>query len=104
MQTASSALSSKLKELEAQQVGLEAQIQEVHRQMQVECPSIELMGAAFARAKQMLCSGELSCVRRVIEQYVDGVVLWPEMVEIHIHLNQYAQVITLPRESLQEGC
>ena len=44
MQTASIALSAKLKELEAQQVGLEAQIQELHRQMQVECPSIELMG------------------------------------------------------------
>ena len=52
----------------------------------------------------MLCSGELSCVRRVIEQYVDEVVLWPEIVEIHIHLNQYAQVISLSRESLQKGC
>lgn len=93
-QTGSTALSDQLRSLEQQKAGLEIQIKEHLDIQKSRCLDYETMCAAFSEAKQLLKQGNLNCVRKVIEQHIDGVRLFPERIEIILKMDRFQEKVT----------
>ena len=93
-QTGSAALVNQLRSLEEQKAGLDLQIQEQLDIQKSRCPDYSTLSAAFSWAKQLLKEGNLHCVRKIIEQHVDTVQLFPDRIEIVLKIGAFKQSIT----------
>lgn len=100
LQTGSAALADKLQELETQKAALQREIQIACDRQKQSCPSYEALQAAFMRAKELLQSGSSQHARRVVEQYVERVVLFTDRIEVHLRIGDFAHVVTTKRELL----
>lgn len=100
LQTGSAALADKLQELETQKSALQREIQIACDRQKQSCPSYEALQAAFMRAKELLQSGNSQHARRVVEQYVERVVLFTDRIEVHLRIGDFAHVVTTKRELL----
>lgn len=99
-QTGSTALSDQLRSLEQQKAGLEIQIKEHLDIQKSRCPDYETLKSAFSKAKELLKTGDLHCVRKVIDQHVDAVRLFSDRIEITLQVGQFHQTITRERALL----
>lgn len=99
-QTGSSALAAQLRDLEEQKAGLDLQIQHQLEIQRSRCPDYETLKSAFSKAKELLKTGDLHCVRKVIDQHIDSVCLFSDRIEITLQVGQFHQTITRERALL----
>lgn len=99
-QTGSAALVDQLRNLEQQKAGLDLQIQEQMDIQKSRCPDYEKLRTAFASAKRLLKEGNLHCVRRVIEEYIDVVRVFPEYIEIVLKAGLFKETVVKERNLL----
>ena len=100
LQTGSAALADKLQELEAQKAALQREIQTACDRQKQSCTSYEALQTAFVRAKELLKSGSSQHVRRVVEQYVERVVLFQDRVEVHLRIGNFQYITATKKELL----
>lgn len=99
-QTGSSALAAQLRDLEEQKAGLDLQIQHQLEIQRSRCPDYETLKSAFSKTKELLKTGDLHCVRKVINQHIDSVCLFSDRIEITLQVGQFHQTITRERALL----
>ncbi len=87
MQTGSAALSQKLKELEETKVNLENAIAENERKLSEVSIDAKRLKLVFRKARQMLKSGTLKNRKAIVEQYIKGVTVYKDKIEIEYRIS-----------------
>lgn len=93
VQTGSSALADKLKELESEKVQLEASLLDVEVQLEKMIISEEALKAAFKKAKKMLQSGTLSNRKAIVDHYVKRVIIYPDQITVEFNISETYTII-----------
>ena len=86
MQTGSSALNDKLKELEYDKSNLEQSLSDMEHQMAQMVVSEAELKKAFKKAKAMLQSGTLVNKKAIVNRYVKQIILYKEKIVIEFNL------------------
>lgn len=86
METGSSALNSKLQELEAEKRELELALTEANNKLASVSIDAKSLKIAFNRAKQMLKGGNLSNRKALIERYVNRVTIYKDKIVIEFNI------------------
>lgn len=85
--TGSSALTAKLKELEANKTQLENALLDAQRQLSEMSISEEKLKKAFNKAKQMLKSGTLQNRKAIVQAYVKSVTIFTDRIVIEYNIS-----------------
>lgn len=86
MQTGSSALSEKLKELEIDKAKIEGVLYEKEQELSKMSVDEKVLKQAFKKAKKMLESGTLSNKKSIIDRYVKQVILYKDKIAIEFNV------------------
>ena len=86
MKTGSEALSEKLSELENEKKQLEFSITKISKQYKIQDVSIEDLRKSFNKAKQLFLKGELKNTKKLIELYVDSVIIYEDYIELRVKI------------------
>lgn len=86
METGSSALNDKLRELENSKSNYENALFEAENKLKSISVSEELLRYAFKKAKQMLKCGDLSNKKAIIEQYIKLVTIYNDRISIEFNI------------------
>ena len=84
MKTGSEALSEKLSELESEKKQLAFSITKISKQYKIQDVSIEDLRKSFKKAKQLFLKGELKNTKKLIELYVDSVIIYDDHIELRV--------------------
>ena len=82
----STAIMKKLEQLECRKEELEVQIKREELMLENRFLNAREVARGFDRAKQMLMEGSLEATQRLINQYVDKVVIYKEHVEVSFNV------------------
>jgi site-specific DNA recombinase len=99
-QTASPALIGRLEELERDKTLLEAELARARSSTDVPEIDAEALKEALRKAKTMLLSGSLPNIKKVIDNYVDSVIIHKDKVEL---IFKFHPDLTPPRDDKSRG-
>ena len=85
MKSSSNALLDRLNALEEDKVVLQSELDTVQRQAQERTVTEAEVRDAFAQIRRLLSAGELGDVKRVIDTYIQKIVVWPEKVVVYFN-------------------
>lgn len=91
-QTPSNVLVEKLNELDARKKALEEGLYEIQNGCEKKLVSAENLAIAFANARQMLESKQLSNIKVLIERFVHKIIINGDEIEIQFNLNVGSRV------------
>ena len=80
--TGSEALSEKLSELETEKKQLDFSITKITKEHKIQDVSIDDLRKSFKKAKQLFLKGELKTTKKLIELYVDNVIIYDDYIEL----------------------
>ena len=82
--TGSDALSEKLSELETEKKQLDFSITKITKEHKIQDVSIDDLRKSFKKAKQLFLKGELKTTKKLIELYVDNVIIYDDYIELRV--------------------
>lgn len=87
VKTGSTALTERLSALEKEQQELQAELEDLQRVEIEQRVDFKQLTALFGEAKRLLETGSLQCRKKLIEQYVEVVEVFPDRIHIVLRLN-----------------
>lgn len=87
VKTGSTALTERLSTLEREQQELQAELEDLQRVEVEQRVDFKQLTALFCEAKRLLETGSLQCRKKLIEQYVEMVEVFPDRIHIVLRLN-----------------
>lgn len=98
--TGSTALAEKLTEIEKEKIEVECRFNQVGDECDVKEVGVEQLKESFQKARTLLESGQLSTTKKLIELYIDRVLIFESHVEVFFNVHPDLTLPKLPASAI----